>query len=67
MTEVGRTAPELPREHKATFELAKRSVPAPESVGRQESAPESVGAKRTTPEQGSSDPPVKRARVHSKM
>jgi hypothetical protein len=40
---------------------------AVEAVGRSDGALVSVGTKRAAPEQGSSDRPVKRSRVRSKL
>jgi hypothetical protein len=57
MAEVGRSAPEQPRERNAVVEVA----------GLSGAALESVGTKRATPEQGSSGCPMKKSQVRSKM
>jgi hypothetical protein len=50
----------------AAVEAAGRSEVAPETTGPRRAVPEQ-GSKCATPEQGTSDRPVKKARVRSKM
>jgi hypothetical protein len=66
VAEVGRTAPEHTGESVAAVEAAGRSGAAPETVSPRRAVPDK-GSKRAAPEQGSSDRPVKKARVRSKM
>jgi hypothetical protein len=57
VAEAGESAPERAGENVATLEAADRSG----------TAPELAGSKRTAPKRGSSDRPMKKAQVHSKM
>jgi hypothetical protein len=57
VAEAGESAPEPAGELVATVVAVDRSG----------TAPELAGLKRTSPKRGSSDRPVKKARVHSKM
>jgi hypothetical protein len=66
VVEVGGVAPEHTGENIAAAEAVCRSGAAPETVGPRCIVPEQ-GLKRATPEQGTSDRPVKKARVRSKM
>jgi hypothetical protein len=63
---VGDSAPERAGERVAAVEAVDQSGAAPESAGLKRAAPEQ-GLKRGAPEQDSSDRPVKKPRVHSKM
>jgi hypothetical protein len=63
---AGGTTPERTGESIATIEAAGRSGAAPETAGLRRAAPE-LGSKQAAPDQGSSDRPVKKARVCSKM
>jgi hypothetical protein len=66
VAEARGTAPERTGESVAAVEAAGQSVAAPETGGPRRAAPEQ-GSKCAAPEQGTSDRPVKKARVHSKM
>jgi hypothetical protein len=60
------TAPERTGDSVAAVEAAGRSGAAPKTAGPRRAAPEQ-SSKRAAPAQGTSDRPVKKARVHSKM
>jgi hypothetical protein len=60
------TAAERTRESVATAEAADRGGAAPETTGPRRATLEQ-GLKRAAPEQGTSDRPVKKAQVRSKM
>jgi hypothetical protein len=66
IAEAGGTAPERMGESVAAVEVAGRSGAALETAGPRRTVPEQ-GSKCVAPEQGTSDRPVKKARVRSKM
>jgi hypothetical protein len=66
VAEAEGTSPEHMGESVAAVEAAGRSEVAPETTGPRRAVPEQ-GSKCATPEQGTSDRPVKKARVRSKM
>jgi hypothetical protein len=59
--------PQPSRRRGVTPERMGENAAAGRAVGRSGAAPETTGSKRAAPKQGSSDHPVKRARVRSKM
>jgi hypothetical protein len=63
----GGLAPERAGEGVTTVDAAGRSGAAPETVAPKYAAPETASSKHAAPEQGTSDCPMKRARVRSKM
>jgi hypothetical protein len=66
VAEAGGTAPEHMGESGAAAEATGRSGAAPKTAGPRRTVPEQ-GSKCAAPEQGSSDCPMKKARVRSKM